>query len=829
MCNAQDDDPSSHRGTQYAATGKDFWVCFPRTVRGMCRNASRLYVVSERDCVVTVENEWLGFSQTCHIMRRRMCGPDTNYIDLPYSITGILDTVPYIYVPGYEPGVQPGRMGAGIPVPRHDYSGTSSDMPQYRGFHVTSTDTVALFIYVASTHYTGCSVLPTEMLRDEYIALPPVANRHRPLQITLPEFFPHLSTIDIVAADDSVTVDIVLSDWDRMNRRPGDTLTVMLRRGQLYHIAAGEVQDKYYPRFSPYYQLVSGDNLHLYDSTAVSVDVNRHAFAGGTANRDTFAVDLAGTHIKARDCKRIAVFEGCGIGGAGIRGVIEETVKLEQSVPIAYAGKEYLVPNCEHYIRFTGTEDNTSVEIRDLANPSAHTSHTTINKGETDWWETSTGEGPYYILSDKPLLVKWIGFDLCTMKPSRWWHGGRMVYGTMTNVDENHNRHQLPHELHIFTRTENVQSMWMDDYSISSYFQPLESTPYSYAYFDRSSQFCSEGTHVIVSRTNAPFVAYGTELSSHLVQLPHLQPGGLWLKANGVDAGLLPADSIWCLYDPVTLWAQNQRPCDSLLWDFGDGTRAAFSSTDAGYAQPQVHTWQDTGRYTVMAIYKYEDEGCFTRKADTLTASLRFHNHHDSLISVHLCEGSYYFKGHELDHTDTFLFTTYWTESGCDTLWKIALVTCPHCHWEYDTVAPDELPITFNDVVVGSECHDKPIHLHIADTCDSIIYYTLIVIPNWGEKPIDSTWITAPNVIAPGQEGNHLFALRCSHHIVKAEVTIFDRRGQRIAQFDGLTGSWDGTAQGQPCPQGTYAYRIRYVDIADRGWKSLNGTVTLLR
>ena len=29
LCMAQDDDPLGHRGVQYAATGTDFWVCFP--------------------------------------------------------------------------------------------------------------------------------------------------------------------------------------------------------------------------------------------------------------------------------------------------------------------------------------------------------------------------------------------------------------------------------------------------------------------------------------------------------------------------------------------------------------------------------------------------------------------------------------------------------------------------------------------------------------------------------------------------------------------------------------------------------------------------------
>ncbi len=811
MCAAQDDDPSSHRGTQFATTGTDFWVCFPRTQRGMMPNFSRIYVASERDCDVTVRNELFDYTQTYHVARRRMCGPETNYVQIPIQYTRINDTVHYL-----DPK-----------IPRHDYSGILGDLPQPRGFHVTSTDTVSLYIVVAADHMTACTVLPTEMLRDEYIAQPPIVSHHSGVNATLklPQYMPGMSSIDIVAVDDSVTVDIVLSDWDWLNRRPGDTLTVTLRRGELYHLSAGEVQEKYYPLFAPYY---NPSNDYQDSPQVQKVKVQPHNFTGDSVMRDTFAVDLAGTRIKARDCKRIAVFESTSCGGGGKRGDVSFNMKMEQSIPLSFLGKDYLVPAGEgKTIRMTAPNEDATVTIRDLAHPSYGSRTLTIPSGKTDWWEGESDSGPYYIVSDKPLLVKWIENDICTMTPVGWWHGGQTVYGTLTNVVPINNVTMVHSQLHIFTRTENVSTMYMDSYRLDTSFTELEGTPYSHAYFNWRSHFNSMGTHNILSRGSKPFMAFLQ--SGGCVELQHLQPGAKKLMVNGVDADSLSADSIWCLYDPVTFKATNQRPCDSLIWDFGDGTVLRLQHDDPAFAQPQVHTWQDTGRYTVSVVFKYEDEGCFTRKPDTLSAPLWFHNHHDSLISVRLCEGSYFFKGHELDRTDTHHFTTYWTESGCDTLWRIDLVTCPHCHWEYDTVAPGDLPVTFNDLLFGSECHDEPIHLHIADTCDSIIYYTLIVIPHWGEKPVDSTWVLAPNVITPGQEGNNLFALTCSHHIVKAEVTVFDRRGVLIAQFDGLTGSWDGTSQGKTVPQGTYVYRIRYIDTADRGWKTLNGTVTLLR
>lgn len=825
LCMAQDDDPSSRRGVQFATAGTDFWVCFPRTLMGHYPNYSRLYVVSERDCDLTVTNDWLGYSQTYHVMHRQFCTPDTNFIDIPLPYTWIADTVSYVWEPGYEPWNVP-RWQLPIPVPRHNYSGAFVDQPQNRGFHVTTTDTVSLYIAVQGEFMSACTVLPTEMLRDEYVAQPPIVNHYyEGRHPALPLFLPGKASVDIVAVDDSVTVDIVLSDWDWLNRLPGDTLTVTLRKGQLYHFAAGEVQDKYLPLLAPYYIYNQWEN----NSPMVrDVDVQRHNFAGDSVKRDTFAVDLAGTRVRARDCKRIAVFESSGVGGAGVRGKVNFCMHLEQSVPVFFAGKEYLVPaQTDEYIRITALDESTTVTIRAPRHPEYGSRTLSIPPYKTDWWEGVTDEGPYYITADKPVLVKKISNDLCTMTPTRWWHGGQIHFGGLNMLFPGDNMSLSSSLLHIFTRTENIESLYLDSYRIDTCFTPLDGTPYSYAYFNTRHRGTSPGTHYIISRGDKPFMAYWE--SGGKVILQHKQPSGLSLTVNGMPSDSLLSDSIWCLYDPVTFRAQNIRPCDSLIWDFDDGTVRRYSYTDDGFDEPQMYMWHDTGRYTVRAIFKYPNEGCFTLKSDTLTAQLWFHNHYDSAFSVHLCEGSYTFRGQELDYTDTHYITTYWTESGCDTLWKIDLVTCPHCHWVYDTVAPEDMPVLFNGISFGSETHDEPIYLHIGDSCDSIIYLTLIVIPYWGEKPIDSTWILAPNVITPSMESNRIFALTCSPHILKAEVTVFDRHGGRIAQFDGLTGSWDGTSKGHPCQQGTYVYYIRYIDTSDSGWKTVTGTVTLLR
>ena len=839
---AQQDDPYDQRGVQFAAQGTDFWVCFPRTRAAFSNNASRLYVASERDCDVTVECPLLNYRQTVHIMRREMCGPDTNYIDIPYAISHFLDTIEYTYPISYD----------------CSYIGQAADLPQPKGFHVTSTDTVSLFLWVrAEGASAATNVLPTELLRDEYVVQAPRTFRESTSYDTIIPWWyvdnsPSCSSIDIVAVEDNTVVDIILKDWDWVNRHPGDTITVAMQSGEMYHIGIGQVREKYYPLFEPYYNYYhhSDTNIPCVSPTARPVKARRHAFDTSYITIDTFVIDLSGTRIKARDCKRIAVFEGGGSVYFPHSYVLTTDLLVEQSLPTKFAGKEFLVPNVDQsdtdYIRITGLHDSTLITIHDGSRSFNNIRTLTVDAYETEWFALMPGDGPFYVYTSEPVMMKEyltpgmprtqlgrMSGDpaFYAVKPVEWWHNGQVNYGTLTDVDADNNRQLRYSSLYLFTRNEDVGSILVDSYNIGSYFTPLIGTPYSHAHFPPGSQFVSEGSHYIKSTTGAKFMAVmasaGVEEGA-VTNLPHVQPGKTYLTVNGIPADSLGEDSIWCMYDPITFRSWDERPADSVFWDFGDGTTRAYSHLEEGFDSPQVHTYQDTGKYRVMCVFTYEYDSCFTLKPDTLWAPIWIHNHYDSAFSVHLCEGSYTFRNHLLEYTDTYYITTYWTPSGCDTLFTIDFSTCPHCSWDYDTVSPLDMPWQYNGYTFGSEVHDEPVHIPIGDDCDSVIYYTLIVIPHWGEPPLDSVFILAPNVITPNRPGNNRFSLYCSHHILQAEVTVFNRRGTKVAQFDGLTGSWDGTSQGRTCHQGAYVYYIRYIDTSDTNWKTLKGTVTLI-
>lgn len=88
-------------------------------------------------------------------------------------------------------------------------------------------------------------------------------------------------------------------------------------------------------------------------------------------------------------------------------------------------------------------------------------------------------------------------------------------------------------------------------------------------------------------------------------------------------------------------------------------------------------------------------------------------------------------------------------------------------------------------------------------------------------------WI--PNAFTPDESTNNRFSV-FSRHIKSGTVHIFDRKGLHIIDFDALTGEWDGTKNGRPCPQGAYVWKLTYTtDFTPEVQQNDIGTVTILR
>lgn len=813
-------DFSDHRNDQFATHGTDFWVCFPQQFEvAMGSLNNMLYVIPERDCDVTVENVHTGVRVTQHVVSRSVINrrfDSLNIIHLPYAMVSYVDSLD-------------GRFQTG--AYDEDLSRQPGWRPQDAGFHVTSTDTMALYLmhhrWSLGDFCDVVNVLPTEMLRDEYVVQ------------TMPSSLANLSPVDecgsmvdIVATEDSTVVDIIFSDWDWLNRHPGDTFTVTLQKGQLYHIGNGRRSDKY-PDIDTFYR----------------TRILTHAFHSVPKILDTFMVDLSGTRITARDGKRIAVFES-----AKGRYTVNR-YNLTQAVPLRFCGKTFIMPNLElsdiEFLRFTALEDSTVVTILNCNNSSDFYRQLTIDAYKTDWFEMDNGDGPFYIYANHPIIAKayvanvgnhidaYVPCDTApanTLVPIEWWHSGPAHYYPCHWTDDGGNRYGYRYYMHIITRNEDVGKFRIDDYRVDTLFQPIPGTVYSRALIGMGSNFASPGPHSIETTEQAFYTAFAQ--GSAFFNFSHLQRGGKYLYVNDIPADSLNPDSIWCMLDPIHFKGWGERPADSVFWDFGDNIRLAFAFDDSA-GRNVTHTYSDTGHFTIRYIIKYRDEateddcvGCksiFTRPSDTLYAHIYIRYHFDTAFSVSLCEGSYTFRDLVMERSGLYQDTSYWTESGCDTLWHIDFVTCPHCSFATDTINPEDLPWSYNGITFNSEALHYPIHLDIGEECDSIIDYYLVVVPGWGEAKPDSVFVLVPNVFTPTQATNNRFKVIGNQYIHQLEVTVFDRQGMRVAHFNGLTEDWDGTYKGELCKSGTYVYYIRYIDIHVNNWQTMHGTVTLIR
>lgn len=93
--------------------------------------------------------------------------------------------------------------------------------------------------------------------------------------------------------------------------------------------------------------------------------------------------------------------------------------------------------------------------------------------------------------------------------------------------------------------------------------------------------------------------------------------------------------------------------------------------------------------------------------------------------------------------------------------------------------------------------------------------------------PVYRFQLLFPNIFTPGLPQNNLF-LPSGYGVSDYELWIYDRRGVLIFHTADMQQAWDGTCNGRPCPQASYAYICQYT-ISTGERKQQAGIVTLIR
>ena len=87
-----------------------------------------------------------------------------------------------------------------------------------------------------------------------------------------------------------------------------------------------------------------------------------------------------------------------------------------------------------------------------------------------------------------------------------------------------------------------------------------------------------------------------------------------------------------------------------------------------------------------------------------------------------------------------------------------------------------------------------------------------------------------PTAFTPGSnDENDKFSLYTINEYELFHIYIYNRRGELIYESDDVHFQWDGTKDGEPCPQGAYVYTCRFRKPGTPTLRSIQGTVTIIR
>ena len=94
--------------------------------------------------------------------------------------------------------------------------------------------------------------------------------------------------------------------------------------------------------------------------------------------------------------------------------------------------------------------------------------------------------------------------------------------------------------------------------------------------------------------------------------------------------------------------------------------------------------------------------------------------------------------------------------------------------------------------------------------------------------PFPPMTVVMPNIFTPNGDGNNdVFFLRLEN-AVSVEVTIVNRWGNKMTEYSGVTGYWDGTVNGNLADEGVYFYKFIATGL-DGTTQTGQGNIQLMR
>ena len=557
-----------------------------------------------------------------------------------------------------------------------------------RGLQIITTDTVSVFCTnIADPSFDASYVLPIQALADDYM----IQSYDQSISYSswAPEIAQYLtSAFLIIATEDNTTIDI--------------TPTVNSFSGQ--HVANDEFSIT-----------LNAGEVYQFRSTT-------------NGNHR----DLSGSRVTARDCKRIAVFNGNTLTSIPDSRSSRDIV-YEQAMPLQAWGKNFVVTSSygrnEDYVKITSSSDgNTIFKNGELL--------FTLAAGESRIFELTGNEASCFIESAFPSAVFLYNTSYDTYDesgdPSMVWIApveqriDEITFTTFHNAiyaDIDH------HYVNIIVKTEDINMVYLDDELVS----PL--------LFHRVNGNEDYSHTTIEISHNVHRLSCANGFNAHVYGFGHAK-GYAYLvgsKATNLIATLVINDVIvqpnttfhYCIEEPVTFSAEINYQNYQLEWDFGDGSPVSHDN-------PVQHTYHEKRIYRPTLVINSDASGCTSANSDTTAFYIDVTQKYIESEYENFCSGEYY-SGHGFSNilitNDTILGCVQSNPSNpnCQDSLLVYITAWPkytislndsRC-WTGEPEVYSEHGFTFPITEPGISTHTM--ELLTAHGCDSIVTLTLTV------------------------------------------------------------------------------------------------------
>ena len=521
-----------------------------------------------------------------------------------------------------------------IPQEQGYHTSTQYDRIFEKGIKVTASDTVSVYCTnIAHVSFDASFVLPVESLGDDYIIQ--CCDQSRPGHT--PYVWNNETTAFLIVATENNTEIDITPTVNTLGGHPArQTFTVTMHAGETFPVRSERITDR--------------------------------------------PIDLSGTRIHARNCKRIAVFNGNTItcvptdAGNGYDHV------FEQAMPLRSWGKNFVVTSSMHrlrdFIKVTSSADDNIITMNGETLD-------TLMAGQSYHFPVLESEGSCYLQTTQPSAVYLYNasHDATQGDPSMVWIApveqriNDVTFSTFDHPDINIETHSV----NIIVKTGDVADVHLDGETVppSNFSTVNGNNEYSYARLD-----ISHGVHRITCDNGFNAHVYGFGDAKGYAYLVGSNAKSLSSQLTLNDEVVLPNESYpYCSGHELAFFADVNYDNYDLIWDFGDGS--------TGTDNPTTHSYQDPRVYYASLCINTTDGGCWGSASDTIRFLVDATQHY-SIQSEEVCEGETYtnYGFNLIIDSDTLLAGVQDNpiHTQCQDSVLVYITTKHHVAHEFDTV-----------------------------------------------------------------------------------------------------------------------------------------------